>query len=48
MEDVVLQLGTLVLFFAVVTGLLIGLPWLFWVLARALRWGRFHPLAKQD
>jgi hypothetical protein len=48
MEDVVSQLGTLGLFFASVTGLLVGLPWVFWILAKVFKWGCFHPLAKQD
>jgi hypothetical protein len=48
MEDVVSQLGTLGLFFAVMTGLLVGVPWLFWIVARVLKWGRFHPLANRD
>jgi hypothetical protein len=48
MNDVISQLGTLGLFFAAMTGLLLGLPWLFWQVARALKWGRFHPLAKRD
>jgi uncharacterized membrane protein len=48
MEELILQLSTLGLFFVSMAGLLVGLPWLFWIVAKLFKLGCFHPLAQRD